>query len=105
MLKLNNTCRNYPNMTRLLENEIYDRRRAMGISQYILAERVGLTRNCIQQMECHEHIPRIETVFDLMQALDFNKDETAAFLVKYINAYYKDKELQKEFEKKPVGTV
>lgn len=92
-------------MTQLLESEIYDKRRRMGISQYALAEEVGVTRNCIQQLECHEHLPRAETVFDIMQALGFDEDENVTFLRKYLNAYYKDRELQKKREEELAGIV
>ena len=30
----------------------------MKLSQSALAEKTGLTRNCIQQMECYEPLPR-----------------------------------------------
>ncbi len=106
MLKLNNICRTHPNMTQLLEVEIYGRRRrTKNMSQYVLADKIGVTRNCIQQMECHEHIPKTETVFDIMQALEFTKEKSAAFLVKYLDAYYKDKELSKEQGKELAGAV
>ena len=105
LLKSNNTCRNHPHMTQLLESEIYGKRRNMGISQYALAEVVGVTRNCIQQLECHEHLPRAETVFDMMHALGFDEDEIVTFLRKYLNAYYKDKALQREREKELAGIV
>ena len=105
MLKSNNSCRDHPHMTQLLESEIYDKRRSMGMSQYDLAEIVGVTRNCIQQLECHEHLPRAETVFDIMQALGFDEDEALTFLRKYMNAYYRDKALQKERERELAGIV
>lgn len=105
MLKSNNRCRDHPNMTQLLESEIYDKRRSMGMSQYVLADKVGVTRNCIQQMECHGHLPRAETIFDIMQALEFSEDENINFLKKYFNAYHKDKALQKEREKELAGMV
>ncbi len=106
MLKLNNICRTHPNMTQLLEVEIYVRRkRTKNMSQYVLADKIGVTRNCIQQMECHEHIPKAETVFDIMKALGFTKEESAAFLVKYLDAYYRDKEFLKEQGKELVGAI
>lgn len=106
MLKLNNICRTHPNMTQLLEDEIYSRRkRTENMSQYVLADKIGVTRNCIQQMECHEHIPKAETVFDIMQALEFTEEESTAFLVKYLDAYYKDKEFLKEQDKEMAGVL
>lgn len=92
-------------MTQLLERELYDKRRNQGISQFALAEEVGVSRNCIQQMECHEHLPKAETVFDIMLALGFNEDESITFLKKYLDAYYKDKMLQEEWEEELVGMV
>ena len=35
----------------------------------------------------------------MMQALGFDEDEIVTFLRKYLNAYYKDKALQREREK------
>lgn len=67
MLKSRNACRRYPNVIRLLEKEIYSRRREMKISQNELSARTGLSRNCIQQLECHEHVPHFPTLFDLMR--------------------------------------
>lgn len=104
MLKLNNICRNYPNVTQLLETALYDKRRKMeNMSQYALAERIGVSRNCIQQMECHEHIPKAETVFDMIRALDFDEDEKKDFLTRYFEAYERDKAFQQEQEL--AGTV
>lgn len=92
-------------MTSLLEAEIYERRRGLGMSQYALAEKAGLTRNSIDLMERHKHIPKIETIFDIIMALNFNAEERKSFAVKHMDAYYKDKEVQKQLEKEPVGAV
>lgn len=75
------------------------------MSQYVLADRIGVSRNCIQQMECHEHIPKAETIFDIMWALEFNEEERTAFLSQYLDAYYQDKEFQQEREKELAGAV
>ena len=92
-------CDKYPNTMQLLEAEIFARRRSNGISQYALANKIGLSRNCIQQMECHEHVPKAETIFDIMKALEFKAKENAVFVVKYLNAYYQDREFQGKLEK------
>lgn len=106
MLKSNNTCKNRPNMTRLLETEIYERRRRTEhLSQYALAEKVGVTRNCIYKMESHTHIPKAETVFDIIMALGFSAEERKVFAEKYMDAYYKDKVVQEELEKELAGAV
>lgn len=106
MLKSNNTCRNHPNLTRLLNTEVYDRRRSMkGMSQYVLAEKAGLTRNCICDMECYKRLPKLETILDIMAALGFSKAEQKVFAGKYVDAYYADKEFQEEQEKVLVGAV
>ena len=50
-------------MTQLLETEIYERRRrTKGISQLVLANKIGVSRNCIYLIESHDNIPKIENV-------------------------------------------
>lgn len=92
-------------MTSLLEAEIYERQKRLGMSQYDLAAKAGLARNSIDQMERHKHIPKMETIFDIIMALNFSVEEREAFALKYIDAYYKDKEVQKQLEKEPAGAV
>lgn len=94
----NNTCRSYPNTTRLLEERIYAKRKEMKLSQEALADKMGVTRNCIQQMECHEHLPQLFTVFDLLEALGFDKKESDDFMSELRNAYREDKGLLNEKE-------
>ena len=106
MLKSNNTCKNHPNMTLLLETEIYERRRRTEhMSQYALAEKIGVTRNCIYLMESHTHIPKTETVFDIIIALGFSVEERKVFAEKYMEAYYQDKVVQEELERELAGAV
>lgn len=63
MLKFNNTWETNPHMTQLLETEIYERRRrTKGISQLVLANKIGVSRNCIYLIESHDNIPKIENV-------------------------------------------
>lgn len=70
LLKFNNTYQNHPYKTRLLDTEIYARRKSTkGMSQYALAEKIGVSRNCIYLLECHAHIPKIETIYDIMIAV------------------------------------
>ena len=38
-----------------------------------------MTRNCIQQLECHEHLPLPSTMFRLIRALEFSEEEAAVF--------------------------
>lgn len=66
----------------------------MKLSQSALAERAGLTRNCIQQMECHEHLPLPSTMFNLIQALDFSEEEAVCFWRELNEAYRQDHALQ-----------
>ena len=66
----------------------------MHLSQSALAARAGLTRNCIQQMECHEHLPLPSTMFRLLKALEFSAEEAAEFWVEIDAAYAQDKALQ-----------
>lgn len=96
MLKLNNTCTAHPNVTTLLENKVYTRRREMKISQDHLADQTGLTRNCIQQMECHEHLPQLLTLLRIMAALKFNRDSFSIFMLELWDAYLQDLQLQEE---------
>ena len=66
----------------------------MKLSQTTLAERAGLTRNCIQQLECHEHLPLPSTMFRLIRALEFSEEEAAEFWVEIDAAYNRDKAMQ-----------
>ena len=50
-----------------------------------------MTRNCIQQLECHEHLPLPSTMFKLLKALDFSKEEIAEFWVELEAAYAQDR--------------
>lgn len=69
------------------------------MSQGTLSEKIGVTRNCIQQMECYEHLPQLYTLFELMKALEFKEYERKDFMGDILSAYYKDKEAQKERER------
>ncbi len=69
------------------------------MSQGTLSEKIGVTRNCIQQMECYEHLPQLYTLFELMKALEFKEYERKDFMGDILSAYYKDKEVQKERER------
>lgn len=71
----------------------------MHLSQSALAARAGLTRNCIQQMECHEHLPLPSTMFRLLKALEFSAEEAAGFWVEIDAAYAQDKALQEASSK------
>ena len=106
MLKFNNTWETNPHMTQLLETEIYERRRrTKGISQLVLANKIGVSRKCIYLIESHDNIPKIETILDIIQALGFSEEERKAFMGKYTEAYYKDKEFQQEREKEMAGAL
>ena len=106
MPKFNNTWETKPHMTRLLETEIYERRKkTKGMSQLVLANKIGVSRNCIYLIESHENIPKIETILDIMMALGFHAEERKAFMEKYTEAYYKDKEFQQELEKELAGAI
>ena len=93
MPKFHNTWETNPHMTQLLETEVYERRRrTKGMSQDALATQIGVSRNCIYLIESHDNIPKIETTLDIIQALGFSAEERKAFMEKYTEAYYKDKE-------------
>lgn len=97
MLRSTNVCRKSPNVSRLLETEVYERRRAReGLSQQTLSEAMDRSRNCIQQMECHEHQPQLSTVIKLTRALDFSDEEYMHFMLRLRNAYEADEAFQKK---------
>ena len=94
MSKPRSAYREFPNVSTYLENKLFRRRKELKISQTALAARAGLTRNCIQQMECHEHLPLPSTMFRLLEALEFSREETAEFWIEIEDAYGKDRALQ-----------
>ena len=94
MSKPRSAYREFPNVSKYLEDKLTRRRKELKISQTALAARAGLTRNCIQQMECHEHLPLPSTMFRLLEALEFSKEETAEFWLEIEDAYGKDRALQ-----------
>ena len=91
--------RKFPNVSRFLEEKIFRRRKALKLSQAALAERAGLTRNCIQQLECHEHLPLPSTMFRLIRALEFSEEEAAEFWAEIDAAYDRDKTMQETTSK------
>ena len=99
-----NTWKTHPHMTQLLETEIYKRRkRTKGMSQHVLANKIGVSRNAIYLMESHKHIPSIETILEIMVALGFHEEERKALMEKYTEAYYTDKAFQQDREKERAG--
>ena len=92
--------RDFPHVSQLLEAKLFLRRKRMKISQTALAARTGLTRNCIQQLECHEHLPLHSTLFELMRGLEFTQEESRCFLEELQEAYHKDWVYQKEKEER-----
>ena len=91
--------REFPNASRYLEEKLFHRRKELKLSQTALAERAGLTRNCIQQLECHEHMPLPSTMFRLIRALEFSEEEAAEFWVEIDAAYDRDKTMQETASK------
>ena len=89
----------FPNVSRFLEEKLFRRRKELKISQMLLAERAGVTRNCIQQLECHEHLPLPSTMFRLIRALEFSEEEAAEFWVEIDAAYDRDKAIQETASK------
>ena len=94
MTKSRNVCRDFPHVSKYLEEKLFSRRRKMKLSQTALAEKTGLTRNCIQQLECYEHLPLPSTMFRLIRALEFSEEEAAEFWVEIDLAYDRDKTMQ-----------
>ena len=94
MTKPRSANREFPNVSRYLEEKLFRRRKELKLSQTALAERAGVTRNCIQQLECHEHLPLPSTMFKLIRALEFSEEEAAAFWAEIDVAYDRDKTMQ-----------
>ena len=99
MPKSRSAYRKFPNVSKYLEEKLFRRRKELKLSQTALAERAGLTRNCIQQLECHEHLPLPSTMFRLIRALEFSKEEAAEFWVEIDAAYDQDKAMQETASK------
>ena len=99
MSRSRSAYRKFPNVSRFLEEKIFRRRKKLKISQAALAEKAGVTRNCIQQMECYEHLPLPSTMFRLIKALEFSEEEAAEFWVEIDAAYDRDRVLQEEASK------
>ena len=91
--------REFPNVSRYLEEKLFSRRKQLKLSQTALAEKAGLTRNCIQQLECYEHLPLPSTMFRLIRALEFTEEEAAEFWAEIDVAYDLDKTLQETASK------
>ena len=94
MTKPRSAYREFPNVSRYLEEKLFRRRKELKLSQTTLAERAGVTRNCIQQLECHEHLPLPSTMFRLIRALEFSEEEAAEFWAEIDVAYDRDKAMQ-----------
>ena len=101
MSKSRSAYRKFPNVSKFLEEKIVRRRKEMKISQTVLAARAGLTRNCIQQMECHEHLPLPSTMFRLIKVLEFSEEEINQFWIELEEAYSKDPAFQEASSKTP----
>ena len=94
--------RKFPNVSKFLEEKMVKRRKELKLSQAALAERAGLTRNCIQQIECHEHLPLPSTMFRLVKALEYDGDGAVQFWIEIDEAYSRDMALQEAGRKPPV---
>ena len=99
MSKSRSVYRDFPNVSRYLEEKLFCRRKKLKLSQTALAERAGLARNCIQQLECHEHLPLPSTMFRLIRALEFSEEEAAEFWAEIDAAYDQDKAMQETASK------
>jgi len=56
-------------------------------------------------MECYEHLPKLESIFEMMLELDFNEEEAKEFLWNCLEAYRKDKKELQYQEKELAGTL
>ncbi len=66
----------------MLRNFVKKYRLACRLSQLELARRVGVSRNSISSIECHQYVPTAETAFKLCVALGV-KFEDLFYLSKY----------------------
>ena len=96
MHRLNKNHKNYPNLIKTVKDAIYEKRTTLNISQSFLAETCDITRNCIQQLECSEHIPDLTTLFKIFEALGFSESEFSEFMTDARQAFRADVKLQKE---------
>ena len=96
MLKFDNTCTEYPNMTRVLDEMLYRKRKTQNISQTVLANLIGRSRNCIQQAECHEHLPALFTILSSAHALEFSDEEFTCLMLALWVAFQVDLQFQSE---------
>lgn len=94
--KSRSAYRKFPNVSKCLEEKLLGKRKELDLSQTALAEKAGVTRNCIQQLECHEHLPLPSTMFRLIRALNFSEEEAAEFWVEIEAAYSQDRALQEQ---------
>jgi transcriptional regulator with XRE-family HTH domain len=62
----------------LLASNIKKRRKLLGISQAVLAERAGTSTDYITQLECQKKFPSSEMVERLATALEFDTPELFA---------------------------
>ena len=100
MTKPRSAVREFPNVSRYLEEKLFRRRKELKLSQTALAERAGVTRNCIQQLECHEHLPLPSTMFKMIRALEFSEREASEFWAEIDEAYDRDKTMQEAVSKR-----
>ena len=49
-------------------------RKARNLSQRELAEQIGVTKTVISRLESGEHSPRLETAYDIAEALGYRLD-------------------------------
>ena len=96
MHRLNKNHKNYPNLIKTVKSAIFTKRKTLNISQSFLAETCDITRNCIQQLECSEHIPDLTTLFKIFEALGFSESEFSEFMTEAREAFRKDVRLQTE---------
>ena len=96
MHSLNKNHKNYPNLIRTVKSAICEKRKTLNISQSFLAETCDITRNCVQQLECSEHIPDLTTLFKIFEALGFSESEFSELMIEARKAFRNDMKIQKE---------
>jgi len=102
MHRLNKNHKNYPNLIKTVRAAICEKRKVLNISQSFLAETCDITRNCVQQLECSEHIPDLTTLFKIFEALGFSENEFSEFMTEARKAFRDDIKLQKEKDERLV---
>lgn len=74
----------------------YSKRKTQNISQTVLENLIGRSRNCIQQAECYEHLPAFFTILYSAHALEFSDEEFTCLMLALWVAFQENLQFQSE---------